>query len=365
MLNSAYAYQLELFTDDWVALGRAILKVDWEPAREWTRFTAVRAGRLPAANVDLQTRVDPIWHPRAGEPYVEGFRVAMAFDHDMVEHVFGIDYFARLARRALETLAERQGVATPGTARYITTAYPAPDAAPAGKPMFVAREIAPDLTLEDASLAEIAGRATPDGEPAGDDVPVFLPQRVLDEAARLTGVAGDKETGGILIGHVRRDPARREIFTEVTAQIPARHTEADPTTLTFTAETWTDVRGAIALRGRGEVMLGWWHSHPVQAWCKGCEAGSGHVCQAGAGFLSADDHALHRTVFPRAYSLALVVTDIGPDGPAFSLFGWREGVIARRGFATIDKTPDARVARPSPEALPDRARQERCRAHRR
>ena len=366
MVNSPYAYQLALYTADWVALGRAILRVDWEPAREWTRFTAVRSGRLPATAVDLEAAVAPIWHPRAGEPYVRGFRVAAAFDRCTVEHVFDAGYFAGLAERALETLAKRKGVETLDTAHYITTAYPAPGtASPAARPMFVACETAPDLTLQNGSLDEITARATPDGEATPGDVPVFLPERVLDELAELTGAAGERETGGILIGHLRRDSGRREVFTEVTAQIPARHTEASSTRLTFTAETWTEVRSALALRGRGEVMLGWWHSHPVEAWRKGCQAADGPACQAGAGFLSLDDRALHRAVFPRAYSLALVVSNTGPGRPAFALFGWREGVIARRGFSTLDTTPDECSDRPSPEAVPDRPRQERCRAKRR
>ncbi len=334
-MNSPYAYQLALYTADGVALGRAVLQVDWEPAREWTRFTAVRAGRLPVAAVDIGATVAPIWHARAGEPYVGGFRVGAAFDHCTVEHEFDIGYFARLAEAALQALAERKEVETPGAARYITTAYTAPDTSSATvKPAFVACEIAPDLTLEDGSLDEIAARARPGGEETPGDLPVFVPERVLDESARLTGAAGETETGGVLIGHLRRDSGRREVFTEVTAQIPARHTEASPTRLTFTAETWTDVRRALALRGRGEVMLGWWHSHPVQAWCKGCQPASSPACQAGAGFLSADDRALHRAVFPRAYSLALVVSNTGPRA-TFALFGWREGVIARRDFSTL------------------------------
>ena len=63
------------------------------------------------------------------------------------------------------------------------------------------------------------------------------------------------------------------------------------------------------------------------------------------GFLSADDRALHRAVFPRAYSLALVVTDAGRGDPTFALFGWREGVLERRGFGAVPCDGDRALAR--------------------
>ena len=58
-------------------------------------------------------------------------------------------------------------------------------------------------------------------------MPVFLPQRVLDEAAALTRAERGRETGGVLIGNLRHDPAVPDIFAEVTAQISAEHTRGD------------------------------------------------------------------------------------------------------------------------------------------
>jgi hypothetical protein len=117
----------------------------------------------------------------------------------------------------------------------------------------------------------------------------------------------------------------------VTGQIPARNTEADLTTLRFTAETWTQVQSTLDLRGREEIMLGWWHSHPKQAWCKQCPDDKQADCQLLCDFFSAHDRRLHRAVFPRAYSIALVVNDMA-DGHTYSLFGWRKGQIELRGF---------------------------------
>ena len=104
---------------------------------------------------------------------------------------------------------------------------------------------------------------------------------VLDEARELTLSVTGKETGGVLIGQLHRDPGLGVLFAEVTAQIPARHVEANATKLSFTAATWTEVQAALDLRTRGESMLGWWHSHPVREWCKDCPEEKRRQCSLG------------------------------------------------------------------------------------
>jgi len=164
-------------------------------------------------------------------------------------------------------------------------------------------------------------------------MPVLIPRRVLQEAATLSRAAGDKETGGILIGRLHHDSQLRAIFARVTVQLPARHVEATAGSLTFTSETWTDVRAALELRKQEEIMLGWWHSHVVgKALCKDCPVERQKNCRLSKDFYSAHDHVLHRAVFPKAFSLGLVVNDVSYSDPTFSLFGWRQGVLEPRGF---------------------------------
>ena len=98
-----------------------------------------------------------------------------------------------------------------------------------------------------------------------DDMPVFVPQHLLDQVAEQTLAERGRETGGILIGNLHRDATLPEIFAEVTAQIPAEHTRGDAVKLTFTPDTWVAVDNAIKLRGRSEIYLGYWHSHPVSS----------------------------------------------------------------------------------------------------
>ena len=48
-------------------------------------------------------------------------------------------------------------------------------------------------------------------------------------------------------------------------------------------------------------------------------------------FLSQDDVLLHRTIFPKAYSIALLANH-ADAGLGFGLFGWRGGIVQNRGF---------------------------------
>lgn len=334
MLKDSYQYALMLYGQGQVALGQVAVTVDWETAREWAEFRAIRQGLLPADEAGRVAQVEPIGHATLGEPYMNGFRVSVEMNGQAkVATDFTNAYFKQLAKQAAALLTKK-GVLKKGERfKFLAAAFPRPqDAQAASKFSFTTEDVTPGLSLKEASLARFIEESAFQGSADKEDMPVFVPQRVLDEAKALSEEAGAKETGGILIGHLARDARVPEVFAEVTAQIPARHTEAELTKLTFTQETWTDVRGALELRRKGEIMLGWWHSHPVREWCKGCSLESRKVCTMAKAFFSAHDHALHRTIFPRAYSVALVVNDLGDECTTFSAFGWRRGLLESRGF---------------------------------
>jgi proteasome lid subunit RPN8/RPN11 len=195
--------------------------------------------------------------------------------------------------------------------------------------------------LSEGSLQAFIARATPAaGEPdAASDLPVFIPEVIRRECMRLARQADGIETGGFLVGHLRRDARPPTLFVQVTAQLPARHVDATRARLTFTSDTWTDFRSSLEARGRGEIALGWWHSHPVRVWCKDCPVERQRECSLRGDFLSADDRLLHRAMFPRGWCLALVVNDVAWEEPTLSLFGWRDGILALRSFNILD--PDA------------------------
>jgi hypothetical protein len=162
---------------------------------------------------------------------------------------------------------------------------------------------------------------------------VFIDASVLAEAAELARQADDVETGGILVGQLHRDTELTEIFARVNAQIPASHTRSSRTSLTFTPQTWAAVRAAIALRAQDEIYLGWWHYHPH--FCKNCPAERRGNCVLSKPFFRDEDCALHRTIFGRAFDIALLLSELGGSEPSYDLFGWRQGMIVARGFHAL------------------------------
>ena len=333
MLKNDYRYALMLYREGKASLGQVAVTVDWEPARQWAEFRAQRQSPARAFETGRVSVLQPLWHSTLGEPYIKGFRLSVeSKDGPEVFVDFNTSYFRQLAKRA-SALLVKKGVLKKGERfKYLLAAFPVQKMQETVKLKFTTEEVAPDLALKESSLNESLQESSFQGRHDDEDMPLFVPRRVLEEAKALSKQAGTKETGGILIGHLGRDSGAQEIFAEVTAQIPARHTEASLTSLTFTSETWTDVRAALDLRRQGELMLGWWHSHPVREWCKDCSQESQKACTMASDFFSAHDHALHRTIFPRAYSVALVVNDLADDAATFSMFGWRRGLLEARGF---------------------------------
>ncbi len=339
MSEVAYRYALELYRRDGTALGQVPAAVDFEPAREWVLFQGIRKNLVSTAVRNDAAVIRPLWHEEIGRPYVRGFAVEVRpAGAAGISRDFGTSFFKRVAEEASSRLIAEGKMENGEIFRYLTVAFPDARAdtvsgqGGAARLSFQTEDVTPPLPLRQTPLFELTARASPRGSTTSDDMPAFLPQRVLEEAAALTRRAGACETGGLLIGHVHRDASVPEVFVEITAQLPARHTRAEASKLTFTAETWTAAQKALGLRRRGELLLGWWHSHPVKEWCKTCPPEKKGSCPLSRGFFSESDQLLHRTVFPRAYMVALVVTNVDPGRIRCSLFGWGRGGIGVRGF---------------------------------
>lgn len=342
-----WRYAVLILREDLSEVGQLPVELDWEPFREWLRFVGLRQGMAAEDALALDSLMEPIWHRERGEPFVEGIRArarSRMVSREAVE--LGTEAFVAPAKGAIAKLVEESRLTEGESVRYLPMAFAvAPDEPSAVKtPLFRTQSRVQALAIEEISLGDLVARSQPPlgGEDAGespgaDDVPVFLPQSVIDEALALTRrVHGTFEIGGLLVGHLGRDVNGGGLLVQITGQLIARHIEADSTHLTFTSETWTEFRSALALRGANEIMLGWWHSHPVREWCKSCSEASQRDCAFRGPFLSAKDRLLHRAMFPRAYSLALVVNDIAFDTPTLSMFGWRRGEIESRGYHVLD-----------------------------
>jgi proteasome lid subunit RPN8/RPN11 len=339
---------MRVYRADGSCVGQVATPVDWEPAIESAWFDGVRRGALATTDGTWSSVVRPLWQPENGEPYVRGFRVTIPSDErDGISEDFTIAYMKPVARRILSDLVEDGHLEKDETVRYQFVAFFDEAHAKAGPSSpCTTREVVPALSIRMSTFADVAGgggngnlhkgdepvalAGTARGETA--DMPIVVPQTILDQTRDLAQSARPNETGGILIGYLHRDTESNELFAEITGQIPAAHTTGDVDRLSFTPETWAAARRALDLRNRQEIYLGWWHSHPVREWCRDCPKEKRAACALARGFMSADDRQLHRVAFPRAFTCALVVSDVDDDNVAHALFGWRRGVLERRGF---------------------------------
>jgi hypothetical protein len=334
MPDHNHRYVLEMYGEGSSALGRTPVTVDWLPAVEYAHFAGIRAGALPAATVPPPSRTEPIWDPGSGPPFATGVRVAVDADSVMP---FTADvptaYFNAAARDASAEYVKDGRLQAGQTFRYRLTAFPVDTPAveaPARDCGLEVEAVPQPLAILDTPIEQFLDEALPVGQDDPEDMPVFVPHRLLEETRHLVREANDVETGGVLLGRLHRDTTRRDVlYVELTAQLPARHTRGEATKLTFTPDTWAAARDALALRNDGESIQGWWHAHPD--WCKNCDPDRQNVCPLRGIFFSADDVAVQRAVFPRAYHLGLLLSN-RPAGIIPALFGWRWGSVAARSF---------------------------------
>jgi proteasome lid subunit RPN8/RPN11 len=335
MPMSDHDYMLLFTTEGGVVLANLPMDVDWQPAIEWARLEALRqAARPQRDDAGVGIRIEPEWHPMLGEPYVKGFGVRIPEKAGNVS--FSNSYFVQYAQAGSSALVEQKKLGVGERFRYFVLVAPR-EIQRSESTRIRFRAATSDLPhVSDARMSDYLSGAVPMGVHHPSDMPAFMPRQVLEEVTEIYREQSDRETGGVLVGMLRRDRRDGQVFLEVTAQIPALHTNADPTRLTFTADTWKAVRAALALRKRGEQWTGWWHTHPVRSWMaesSGGECDSADSTRlASGGFFSVHDVAVHRTAFVSAYCVALVVSDMGPGRETYSLFGWRAGVVASRGY---------------------------------
>ena len=166
-------------------------------------------------------------------------------------------------------------------------------------------------------------------------MPIFIPQQTFNEATELALDVGDVETGGILVGNLCRD-SNKTLFCRVTAQIPAEHTTATRHSLRFTPQTWVNVGAAIKLRGLNEVAIGWWHSHLY--FCVNCLPEQRALCPFSSPSFSAADRDLHREVFQKSWSIALLLSFLGDERPSYDVFAWNQGRIESVKYFTLPDT---------------------------
>lgn len=319
-------------TEDNETLGRVPIDVDWEPAVESTRLLGLRLESIEVPDLGRDAKVTPIWHAALGKPHVEAFEISIASRKaGEVRKRFPAAYCSSAVLNASKTLATEGKIRDGSEFEFYVTAFRKRPGRGEPRKLFNVKEVAPGIHIREEDVLPFSSRSVRRHPGNPSDLSVFIPEQVLEEAEELTRNSPTKETGGILIGHILRDPASRELYLAVTEQLPAEYTESSSTRVTFTSDTWARVNAALNLRKKNEIILGFWHSHLPVEWCKKCPPERRENCHWARGFFSADDRALHRAVFPRAYSVALVET-FTDSGVKHDLFGWVDGQIGPVGF---------------------------------
>jgi hypothetical protein len=340
MLRNQWSFSLALYRESGVPIGRLPIEVDWEPARQWARHVALCEGRAIRERSDEEVR--PIWRRDAG-PMLRGFQMSIDTDGNPggITCDFPSAYFSGAAHALSVPLVEAGHLEEGERFGYVVLAYPSqPADAPPHAAGFAVEDVTPAPALFEASLEGLLRRSAAIGQSVAGEVPAFAPAGMLDEIAALTRRASPLETGGALVGHLHRDPGACVVFARIAAQVPARHTQASAVRLAFTSDTWHDLRQTLHTRGKGEVMLGWWHSHPVHEWCRQdhCPEADHDRCAVAVDLFSEHDRAVHRTVFPGAHSIAVVASHVSAADVRFSVYGWSLGMLVPRGLHVREET---------------------------
>ena len=126
-------------------------------------------------------------------------------------------------------------------------------------------------------------------------MPALLRSRACRETIDAHLGDAEVERGGLLIGsawsHAPEDPKEPLALLCVEAAVPALDAEETPSSLRMDTELW--VRAQSVAAQQGEIILGWYHSHP------------------GLGaFFSSTDRRTQAAVFRHRYSLGLVIDPI-------------------------------------------------------
>ncbi len=332
MPDVAYRYAVEFHTESGTPLGQVAVNVDFAPAFEWARLSGARRGKVSFRAFDAPASVLPLWHRELSQPYLCGFQVRLDSGSDGFTCDFSIRYFDGLAVQASRLFVESGKLKLGDRFLYFVAAFPVSQAS-AGNGRFVIEEMPAVIPISEGDLSQFERSALPQGEISPDFVPVFVAREILDQATAITQETEQVETGGFLIGHLHRDEGAHHVFAEITGQVPATHAVGELTRLTFTPDTWTAARNAIALRRKNEILMGWWHAHPIKHWkCESCPIERQKKCALARDFFSDHDRSLHRAVFSRAWCVALVINNVSYSNPTISAFGWNKGLIEPRGF---------------------------------
>lgn len=157
----------------------------------------------------------------------------------------------------------------------------------------------------------------PVGERVEENKNIYISQSVYKEIQKFTKNKTTNESGGMLVGTIIEEFGKTNIV--ISGFVEAKYSDATPTTLKFTHQTWEYVHKEIEKKHKGKKILGWIHTHP--------DFGI---------FLSEYDKFIHQNFFSEDYQIAYVVD---PIQMIEGFYFWINGNIEKcKGFYIYDKT---------------------------
>jgi proteasome lid subunit RPN8/RPN11 len=336
-----HRFQLELWNGRQRVHAVPLERTDFARAIEAAFFDALRRGVVERYDPHPETaRLEPCFALEEGSPVATGFTVALPTPAG--EHCLRLpaEYFQTTSRRIGAELILQGKLPNNTLLHYRLTALAddAPETLRPGLTLELESE-APAIPIRPGSRRDFGATEAWDS-PGVDDFPVLIPRQVVQEAVDEAARHPEREVGGVLLGHLRRDGERGELFLEVTCFVPAEETEATDQSVTFTPATWARVREVIDWRGEGEIFAGWVHSHPFR-FCAECPLPVPAECVGKVLFYSSDDEFLMELSFARPFMVGLLA-GVEPrlEGVLghlpVRLYGWKDGLIQARGFEVFD-----------------------------
>ncbi len=343
-VGTSFQFHLELMDDQRRPIKTMRLSsADFGRAVYATSFDAFRKGKIDTYVAAAQdTRITPLFIAESPDsPQTRGFQVSVILPVAIEHHCeFGVGYFASQANLVRAELVRDGTMDANQDVLYQLAAYHDDAAASRNLTLPISLEpVACHVPIR-SDIPAPDGPAQPWDDSDDRDVPILIDRAVLEEVVEEAQAAPQREIGGVLLGHLVRRQQEGDVSVMVTGLAAGGNTTtACSASVTFTPETFALAREIVQLRGVGESIVGWYHSHPFR-FCAECPLPTPPECIAKVLFFSQDDIHLMETTFDQPFMVGLLAaveprieTAIGHL--PVRLFGWRDGSVRQRGFDVV------------------------------
>ncbi len=311
-------------------VGQVRVEPDWVPAEEHLKFLALRN----LAALGGAFGIEPVWSD-LGRPHVASVRAGLrGSSASGISVTLKTEYFTARVCQAASVFVDQKKLNDGELFNFQLLAMQRSHG-PRATALFQFEDVTVAPETQTADLQEFLRASDADDEAEPGAFPVFIARSVIAEAERLARVTPEIEVGALLLSVLHRDVDRGDgplpLFLEITALVPPPATSASATSFCFKPEFWKQAANIAKLRKRGEQVNAWAHSHPDWCLIRKCSAEKQKTCALKTLYFSGADEHLHRAAFYGAHQIALVLKQ---DGNTYKpvCFGWREGMIAKRGF---------------------------------